>query len=485
MGMLKVPLESAGERIDVFLARQYPDYSRSFIQKWLKKGGAKRGQTVLAPDDRLKGGETLALSDFEAKADDAEHKTTPTRTEPRYPRSKVVPEILLEDDFILVLNKPPGLVVHPAPSYTGATLIDWLRDHMGSKVSKVFTDPERLGLVHRLDKDTSGVLMIAKSVKAQIALSRQFQDRTVHKTYLAWVEGVPASKEGWISAPVGRSKKDPTKMMVSGSGRPSETNFEVVETLKEVSLLSLHPKTGRTHQIRVHTSTMGHPIVGDLTYGSRDTWAERFNIQRPLLHARQLELTHPGTGKPTVFKADIPADFRAARTAFRKAFAALLLLSVIAGGQPVSAQPESSGSKPAAKAASSGGSQNAAALKSMRREISSLKEQIESLNGEIAALKEQVSGIDAGLSQLDLARRLRDLERALPDMNGKITAAANNAEEGKSQAMDAVRKVKAQQEQADQLRDLIDRLQRQLISQRAREDMAPVPTPASGTTSKP
>src|SRR4029077_16334290 len=127
----------------------------------------------------------------------------------------VVPSILFEDGALLVIDKPAGLVVHPAPGHRVGTLMDWLKRHLGSSVLKVFTDPERLGLVHRLDKDTSGVLVIAKSIVSQTAISRQFHDRTVKKTYVAFVEGVPSAKSGVITAPVGRSRKVPTRMAVS------------------------------------------------------------------------------------------------------------------------------------------------------------------------------------------------------------------------------------------------------------------------------
>ena len=204
--------------------------------------------------------------------------------------------ILFEDDSIsLVLNKPANLVVHPAPSHKGKTLVDWVEKYLGKKVTGLSSaDSSRLGVVHRLDKDTTGVLLVAKTVSAQNIISKQFQDREVKKTYVAFVEGTPKARTGIISAPVGRSHNVPSRMAVSSMGRPSETSFEVVESYWEVSQLNLHPKTGRTHQIRVHCAAIGHPIVGDETYGSNIRWAKEYDIQRPLLHAEKIRISASG-----------------------------------------------------------------------------------------------------------------------------------------------------------------------------------------------
>src|ERR1700687_3053185 len=185
------------------------------------------------------------------------------------PTLNAVPAILFEDEALLVLDKPAAFVVHPAPSHHGATLIDWLREYLGPAAALLFTEPERMGLVHRLDKDTSGVLVVTKSAAAKTALGRQFHDRLVKKQYVAFIEGAPPRKMGIISAPIGRSRTSPSRMAVTGTGRPSKTSFEVAENLKEVSLVNLYPKTGRTHQLRVHCAAIGHPIVGDQAYGSQ------------------------------------------------------------------------------------------------------------------------------------------------------------------------------------------------------------------------
>ena len=235
-----------------------------------------------------------------------------------------VQKIVYEDDALLVLDKPAGLVVHPAPSHHGPTLADWLTDYLGP-AAQIFEEPDRLGLVHRLDKETSGVLIVTKSAAAKTAVGRQFHDRLVKKRYDAFIEGIPARQLGVISAPVGRSRKVPSRMAVTGNGRPSETSFEVAEKFKEVSLVNLYPKTGRTHQLRVHCAAIGHPIVGDRTYGAKAKWAEQYGIERPLLHARSIELEHPDTGDRVQFGAPWPADMKRALEQFRRAGKVALL----------------------------------------------------------------------------------------------------------------------------------------------------------------
>src|SRR4051812_22711495 len=230
--LLRIGNQDNGERLDAVLARTYPQYSRVFFQKFMKKGGVLLAGAPREPSYRVRAGQAFQVADFESFA------TPPARTGGSGLASDVTPDVLFEDAAILVINKPAGLVVHPAPGHRVGTLTDWLKGHLGNSVTKVFTDPARLGLVHRLDKDTSGVLVIAKSILSQTAISRQFHDRTVKKTYVAFVEGIPSSKTGLINAPVGRSRKVATRMAISPLGRAAETTFEVVETLKEVALVN-------------------------------------------------------------------------------------------------------------------------------------------------------------------------------------------------------------------------------------------------------
>jgi hypothetical protein len=282
-------------------------------------------------------------------------------------------------------------------------------------------------------------------------------------------------------------------MTVSGSGRASETRFTVEERLKEVSLLNLYPKTGRTHQIRVHMAAMGHPIVGDATYGADAAKAARFGVTRPLLHARELSLTHPTSHKPVTFEAPLPRDFRQARAAFRRV--AMALLMTFAFQAVLRAENEDATTTSTARPkthSSSGSTSSASAIRSVKRDLNSVKEQLNSLQADLATIKDQLAGIEAGLSQLDAARRLRDLERALPDMNAKLTAATNNSEEARSQAFDAARKIRTQQDTVDQMRDSVDRLQRAVNQQRNHEESqaqtqsdaaaVPTPTPSAGSS---
>ena len=272
---------------------------------------------------------------------------------------------------------------------------------------------------------------------------------------------------------------------MSSQGRPSETSFEVVESLKEVSQLNLHPKTGRTHQIRVHCSAIGHPIVGDRTYGSHIKWSDDYGIHRPLLHAENIEFLHPTTHKKVRFQAPWPQDMLKAQKAFRRAFKAVVAIAFLVGGARTSARAEDSTApaaapakhKTTAAAPSSSSSSSASATRAIKREMASMKEQFKSLIEEVSALQDRVTGIQSSLDALGASGRLRDLEKALSDLNAKSVNTSNVTEETKSQMLDLSRKVKDQQDVLDQLRDQVDRLQRQIIQAKAHED---VPPPAGG-----
>ncbi len=394
------------------------------------------------------------------------------------------PDILYEDAALLVLDKPAGLVVHPAPSYKGQTLVDWVREYLGPGAPSDFEAMDRLGLVHRLDKDTSGVLVVTKSSSAKTAVGRQFHDRQVKKQYVAFVQGVPPKRTGIISAPVGRSKKVPTRMAITGTGRPSETRFEVTEAMKEVALVNLYPKTGRTHQLRVHCAAIGHPIVGDKTYGASDKWLRDYGVARPLLHAETIEFAHPTTGRTVFFQAPWPTDMKKARSLFRRSFqVTVLMLMLASAAQAAKTKPDSSPApKQSASSVSSGSTASSAtsasAMRSLKREMASLREQFKTLIEEVSALQDRVSSVQANLDEMGGARRLRDLEKAISDLNGKAVGTFTISEETKSQMLDLTRKVKAQQESFEQLRDQVDRLQQELIQSRAREEKVSDTVPA-------
>ena len=209
------------------------------------------------------------------------------------------PRIVFEDDQIIVLDKPAGLVVHPAPSHRGPTLAGWLGERGGGG------EPDRRGIVHRLDKDTSGLMVVARTEAAHGELSRQIKAREVEREYVALVEGSLGSRTGTIDAPLGRDRRRRTRRAVRGAGeREARTHFEVIEALPADTLVRARLETGRTHQIRVHFAAIGHPIAGDPEYGT----AGRHGLERQFLHARRLALRHPADGRELSFESPLPRD---------------------------------------------------------------------------------------------------------------------------------------------------------------------------------
>jgi 23S rRNA pseudouridine1911/1915/1917 synthase len=213
------------------------------------------------------------------------------------------PRIVFEDEAIIVLDKPAGLVVHPAPSHRGPTLVDWLGERAGGG------EAERRGIVHRLDKDTSGLMVVARTDQAHAELSRQIKAREVVREYSALVEGALGSRTGAIDAPLGRDRRRRTRRAVRGAGeRAARTHFEVIERLPADTLVRARLETGRTHQIRVHFAAIGHPVAGDPEYGT----AGRHGLGRQFLHAQRLALRHPVDGRELSFESPLPADLQAA-----------------------------------------------------------------------------------------------------------------------------------------------------------------------------
>jgi 23S rRNA pseudouridine1911/1915/1917 synthase len=210
---------------------------------------------------------------------------------------------VFEDDELIVFDKPPGLVVHPAPSHSGPTLVDWLGERAAGG------EAERRGIVHRLDKDTSGLMVVARTEDAHADLSRQIKERSVTREYEALVEGSLGSRTGTIDAPLGRDRRRRTRRAVRGAGeREARTHFEAIEVLPADTLVLARLETGRTHQIRVHFAAIGHPVAGDREYGS----SGRHGLKRQFLHARRLALTHPGDGRELSFESPLPDDLAAA-----------------------------------------------------------------------------------------------------------------------------------------------------------------------------
>jgi 23S rRNA pseudouridine1911/1915/1917 synthase len=215
------------------------------------------------------------------------------------------------DDVLAVVDKPAGLVVHPAPSHQGPTLVDELADILGGGA-----DPERPGIVHRLDKGTSGLLVVARGEEAHAALQEQVRKREVERTYLALAGGRLGSRTGTIDAPIGRAARQRHRMAVSGAAsREARTHFTVLELLTHESYLEVRLETGRTHQIRAHFAAIGHPLAGDPTYGG----AVRYGLGRQFLHAHRLAFEHPVSGERLTFQSELPPDLRAALDAARAA----------------------------------------------------------------------------------------------------------------------------------------------------------------------
>ena len=293
-----------GSRLDQFLSAR-TEFSRARLVRWLRAGQVLVNDMSRPASYRVRPGDRVSLS-----------------VPPPEP-SGLIPEalpldILFEDRDLIVVNKPPGLVVHPAPGHRGGTLLNALVHHCPDLAE--VGDLNRPGLVHRLDKDTSGVLVAAKSAQAHAHLVRQFHDRQVEKTYEALVWGRFAQKQGEIDQEVGRHPSVRQKMSVHPRrGKPAVTYWKVLaEYPGPMTLLELFPKTGRTHQLRVHLAALGHPIVGDATYGGGAARLKgnpllkglRPLVTRQLLHARSLKFTHPRTGAPVSGEAPEPEDFQ-------------------------------------------------------------------------------------------------------------------------------------------------------------------------------
>ncbi|GAB6117900.1 RluA family pseudouridine synthase [Thermoanaerobacter brockii subsp. lactiethylicus] len=282
--------EDEGKRIDVFLAAEL-DYTRSYIKKLIVDGLVFVNGKTVKPSYKVKENDEVVLNIPEAEKIDVLPENIPL-------------DILYEDDDIIVINKPQGMVVHPAPGNYSGTLVNALLYHCKnlSGINGIL----RPGIVHRLDKDTSGVMVVAKNDKAHISLSNQIKERSVFKKYVAIVEGVIKDEEGKIEAPIGRHPVDRKKMAVIEDGRYALTLYKVLERFKENTLVEAVIKTGRTHQIRVHMAYIGHPIVGDHVYGFK---RQKFKLEGQALHSSVLGFMHPTKGVYMEFEAPLPEYF--------------------------------------------------------------------------------------------------------------------------------------------------------------------------------
>ncbi|PYQ17182.1 MAG: RluA family pseudouridine synthase [Acidobacteria bacterium] len=308
---LAVDEAGAGERLDRWLARSLPGLSRARLQAVIAAGHVRVDGRPARPSLRLKRGQSVSF-----------RLPAPT---PAIPRPEDIPlTVVHEDSHLLVVDKPAGLVVHPGAGRSSGTLVNALlhrvRDLSG--VGGVL----RPGIVHRLDRGTSGLLVVAKDDATHMALSRQFAGRSVEKEYLAVVLGQPRAVEGSIEVPIGRDPLHRKRMSVRAPrGRAARSTYRLVEALDGAALLRVRIATGRTHQIRVHLAALGHPVAGDPVYGGRRRPASRRPqaraaleaLDRPALHAARLAFTHPATGERVLFESPLPPDLQRLLTALR------------------------------------------------------------------------------------------------------------------------------------------------------------------------
>lgn len=288
----------AGVRLDVFLARQMPDWSRSQVQQQIRSGSVCVGSRTV-----YKTGEAVAAGDrVTIRAARQELRATP---------EELPLEIVYEDDDLLVVNKPAGMVVHVGAGVRSGTLVNALLHHIGT-LARAPGDL-RPGIVHRLDRMTSGLVVVAKNDETHRDLSDQFKSREVHKTYLALVHGWVAADRGEVGEPVGRDPRRRIRMRTAGLGaRDAQTRYQVRQRFSRFTLLEVHPLTGRTHQIRVHLASIGYPVVGDTLYGApsklRISGSEEKTLERNFLHAAAIRFRHPRSGENLTFEVSLPAE---------------------------------------------------------------------------------------------------------------------------------------------------------------------------------
>ena len=291
--MKKINVDEDNIRLDTYVARKVPEISRTMIQKLIESGD------VLVNGDKKKlsykvlSGDIITINIPEAKEVDLKPQEIPV-------------EVVYEDNDIIVVNKPKGMVVHPANGNPDGTLVNAIMAMCKDSLSGLGGEL-RPGIVHRIDKDTSGLLIVAKNDKAHIEMSNQIKNHEVKKIYIALVRGIVGEDEATIDMPIGRSTKDRKKMAVVKNGKEAVTHFKVLKRYDRYTLLEVKIDTGRTHQIRVHMAEIGHPVVGDMVYsnGKND-----FGVEGQMLHAKSLDFRHPITGKQMHLEAELPEYFK-------------------------------------------------------------------------------------------------------------------------------------------------------------------------------
>ena len=290
---LPVPPEAAGGRIDAWLAEQREDLTRSAAARLLEDGQVTAGDKPLPKNYRLRGGETLTVLLPEVQKTELLAQDIPL-------------DVVYEDGDVIVLNKPKGLVVHPAPGHADGTLVNALLHHCGDSLSGIGGE-KRPGIVHRIDRDTSGLIIAAKNDFAHQKLSAQLSDHSLARTYECIVIGNLREDSGTVDAPIGRDRRDRKKMAVVPDGRRAVTHWEVIARYPGFTHVRCRLETGRTHQIRVHMAYLGHPILGDTVYGARKPVP---GLQGQCLHAVGLRFVHPRTGETVELTCPLPEEFQ-------------------------------------------------------------------------------------------------------------------------------------------------------------------------------
>jgi len=290
----------SGIRLDKYVAEVLPQFSRSYIQKLITQGYISVNEQSAKTSQRLKDNDKITI------------KIPP----PAYPTAERISlAIIYEDNDILVIDKPAGLVVHPSPGHASHTLVNAILAHCPSLATS--EDLTRPGIIHRLDKDTSGLMIIAKNDYARQYLVDQFKSHTVTKGYLVLVKGRPSPEQGVIEAPIGRDPHNRKRMAITETGKEASTQYKVKEYLNGYTLLEVVPRTGRTHQIRVHLSAIGYPVVGDPIYGTkRRLEAKALCLKRQFIHAYRFGFRLPSTNEYREFTCPLPADLKQALKLF-------------------------------------------------------------------------------------------------------------------------------------------------------------------------
>ena len=292
MEKLKVNIDNEKMRLDAYLANIKTDLSRTMIKKLIEEGN------VLVNEKKQK-------TSYKVQKDDEIILTIPEAKEINLKAQDIPLDIIYEDKDIIVVNKPKGMVVHPAIGNTDGTLVNAIMNICKDSLSGIGGEI-RPGIVHRLDKDTSGLLIVAKNDEAHIKMSEEIKNREVTKIYIALVRGIVKENEATIDMPIGRSTKDRKKMAVNKNGKNAITHFTVLKRYQKYTLLQIKIDTGRTHQIRVHMAEIGHPVIGDCVYSNGKN---EFGIQGQMLHSQKLKFKHPITGKEMELEASIPEYF--------------------------------------------------------------------------------------------------------------------------------------------------------------------------------